>query len=413
MSKYSRAVIAEGSSQKLILDLVKKDSIVLEFGPSSGHMTKVMQEKGCKVYIVEYNKDDFKKAIEYAAGGICGDIFEFEWLKKWKNIKFDAIIFADVLEHLYNPAKIIQETKKVLKPGGELLVSLPNIAHDDIISNLLIDNFNYTPVGLLDNTHIRFWAYNNLKPFFKENGYFIIDEKFTRHYRHSTEQAATMDKNIINNNEFLFDSHKGGTIYQFILRLVSNEYAKEKHLKYRSKINLVTPSYNSSITFSSSKDHEFVANNLVVKLPYKSKIDFSQHAKIPSGCTDIIWIPYEKACIVSNIKITVNGVLTSFHTKDMIIDNNLIFTENNAQILIDLSDKAMANKKLKITAEIRPLDFVNLGEAYQKLAQKYLELSKHQLTVEHELEAIRNSKSYRIGRAATKPYRLTKKLFEK
>ena len=42
--------------------------------------------------------------------------------------------------------------------GGKIIISLPNIAHIDIIINLLNGRFNYSKEGLLDNTHLRFFT---------------------------------------------------------------------------------------------------------------------------------------------------------------------------------------------------------------------------------------------------------------
>ena len=73
--------------------------------------------------------------------------------------KYDIVVFGDVLEHLVNPYEVIYKTvNKHLKKGGKILVSIPNVAHIDIISNLLNGNFNYNDVGTLDVTHLRFFT---------------------------------------------------------------------------------------------------------------------------------------------------------------------------------------------------------------------------------------------------------------
>jgi len=153
----------DNSSDKKILQHVQPYSTVLEFGPAYGRMTKYMKEiLNCKIYIVEIDKDAYEKAIEYASGGVCGNIIDLSWLKEFKGIYFDHIIFADVLEHLLDPCKILNETLSLLKDDGSVLLSVPNIAHSAVIINLIKNNFNYTNTGLLDKTHIRFFTYNSL-----------------------------------------------------------------------------------------------------------------------------------------------------------------------------------------------------------------------------------------------------------
>ncbi len=41
---------------------------------------------------------------------------------------FDLVYFSEVLEHLYNPDFAMEEFKRVLRPGGRLLLTTPNLA---------------------------------------------------------------------------------------------------------------------------------------------------------------------------------------------------------------------------------------------------------------------------------------------
>lgn len=50
---------------------------------------------------------------------------------------FDYIILADVLEHLENPWRALENIKAYLKPGGQVLASIPNILHFSVLRNLL------------------------------------------------------------------------------------------------------------------------------------------------------------------------------------------------------------------------------------------------------------------------------------
>jgi 2-polyprenyl-3-methyl-5-hydroxy-6-metoxy-1,4-benzoquinol methylase len=46
----------------------------------------------------------------------------------WKE-KYDAVVFSDVLEHLYNADKVLRQSRDLLNAGGKVLVSLPNVAY--------------------------------------------------------------------------------------------------------------------------------------------------------------------------------------------------------------------------------------------------------------------------------------------
>lgn len=105
---------------------------------------------------------------------------------------FDYIIFADVLEHLYNPEEIICRMKKYLKVDGHLLASIPNIMHYSVLIPLLQGNFTYREEGILDKTHLRFFTWNEIKSLLDRCGYSIdyFNYKFT--------EPTVEEENMIN-----------------------------------------------------------------------------------------------------------------------------------------------------------------------------------------------------------------------
>lgn len=212
-------VIQDNDSLSMLLKHIDEGSVVLEFGCANGRMTKYMKEVlNCKVYIVEYEQAAFDEAMQYAVGGYCGDIMEFQWTEKFKDIQFDYIVFADVLEHLYNPWKVLCETKKVLKDEGSVLVSLPNVGHNDIVAQLFKRKFNYTPTGLLDDTHIRFFTENSLALLCEKSGYKIVSKECTTVDTGKTEQFVDLSQ-FTSLEKALLYTRKNGTIFQFILEL--------------------------------------------------------------------------------------------------------------------------------------------------------------------------------------------------
>ena len=70
----------------------------------------------------------------------------------------DAIVAADVLEHLYNPWAALQRLRPLLAPGGSIYISLPNIRNLNILIALAKGEWQYAGAGILDVTHIRFFT---------------------------------------------------------------------------------------------------------------------------------------------------------------------------------------------------------------------------------------------------------------
>lgn len=79
--------------------------------------------------------------------------------------RYDAIICADIIEHLVDPGKTLFNLSKKLSPNGKILISIPNLSHIDVIAGLIDNRFNYNRVGILDSTHLRFWTENSFYEF--------------------------------------------------------------------------------------------------------------------------------------------------------------------------------------------------------------------------------------------------------
>lgn len=80
---------------------------------------------------------------------------------------FDAIFFNDVLEHLFDPAAAIQLSRKLLKPGGAIVTSIPNIRHFPTSWELVVKGqWTYTDWGILDRTHLRFFTKKSIRELF-------------------------------------------------------------------------------------------------------------------------------------------------------------------------------------------------------------------------------------------------------
>lgn len=155
----------KNDSHALLASLVSENSQCLDVGCSVGYIGELLKrEKNCNVYGIEIDNEAVKMAQKkncyqkiYTFSITDEKSSEFQNFFS-NNLKFDCIIFADILEHVEEPYKVIYNLSKKLKKNGKILVSLPNIAHMDISKNLIERKFNYNKTGLLDSTHIRFFT---------------------------------------------------------------------------------------------------------------------------------------------------------------------------------------------------------------------------------------------------------------
>ena len=174
---------------------------------------------------------------------------DFSWKDKWSD--FDFIIFADVLEHLFDPFVVLGFCKNILKDKGKILISLPNIAHNDVLIRLFQNKFHYTEIGLLDDTHIHFFAQESLYPLAHQTGFVITWMDYISLPTGGTEQFWNENVEISAELMNLICERKGGEIYQFLFSLEKKEHGKEilmpltKTHSWKSKIY---PDYGSGFS---------------------------------------------------------------------------------------------------------------------------------------------------------------------
>ncbi len=153
---------------------VKNNSKVFDVGCSTGYLGKYLKkEKSCKMYGVDIDSKALDKAIKdgYYTKLLNVDLDNDKERKQILSEgfnNFDYILCLDVLEHLKNINDVLFFFLGLLKNKGSVIVSIPNVAHIDIVYNLILGNFNYSPWGILDNTHLRFFTKNSFIDWIKK-----------------------------------------------------------------------------------------------------------------------------------------------------------------------------------------------------------------------------------------------------
>lgn len=83
---------------------------------------------------------------------------------------FDAVTMNDVLEHMTWPEPALALARRILKPEGRLILSLPNIAYYGIVHDLIFKNdWEYADFGILDRTHFRFYTAKSARRLLERN----------------------------------------------------------------------------------------------------------------------------------------------------------------------------------------------------------------------------------------------------
>lgn len=179
-----------------ILHWVTPNSRILEFGPAMGYMTRYMKENlHCSVTAVELSEEMAHYAKKHAEKVVIANLDTDAWENEIEGT-FDYILFADVLEHLKDPEKVLQLATTFLKPTGSILTSIPNIGHSAVIMSLLDGEFDYATYGLLDSTHIHFFTRKSIATMMTNCGLGCVAEQNSTENPGNTELRKFFIKHL-------------------------------------------------------------------------------------------------------------------------------------------------------------------------------------------------------------------------
>ena len=137
-------------------------SRVLDVGSGSGVLGRELRERGfTRLSAVEVDP----AAREFVAGiydRIEASLTPFEENRDPQS-QFDLVLLLDVLEHMTDPFSFFQSVRKLVAPGGTILLSVPNVAHITIRAALLCGFFPYAKRGILDETHYQFFTRSRIR----------------------------------------------------------------------------------------------------------------------------------------------------------------------------------------------------------------------------------------------------------
>jgi 2-polyprenyl-3-methyl-5-hydroxy-6-metoxy-1,4-benzoquinol methylase len=188
----------KNTSHALIAEAVGHDKRVLDVGCAAGDFAEVLARRGCEVTGIEIDPEAARRAERYCQRVIAGDVEQLDTDGALDEGSFDVVVFGDVLEHLKDPLKALQRLKLSLQPKGYAVASIPNVAHGSVRLALLQGKFRYRSLGLLDETHLRFFTRESVERLFEDAGFLVTDLKRTSRGIFDTEvevdrEAVTED----------------------------------------------------------------------------------------------------------------------------------------------------------------------------------------------------------------------------
>jgi methionine biosynthesis protein MetW len=158
---YAALVAAHGLSaaHRLVLEAVPRGARVLDVGCATGYLAAELAARGSAVVGVEADPAAAAEAASACESVVTGDVESADCQAALAALApFDAIVCADVLEHLRDPWAALGLLAPLLRHDGRAVLSVPNIGHWTARRALLRGRFPYAAHGLFDRTHLRFFT---------------------------------------------------------------------------------------------------------------------------------------------------------------------------------------------------------------------------------------------------------------
>lgn len=224
-----------------IVNLVINDNIgkVLDLGCGDGRTGKMILDKGFSVQACDIDKErfEFQNTIPFNNSDLSEPL-------PYNNSSFDYVIFMEVIEHIYNPNYVISEISRILKPGGRLILSTPNILNIGSRFRFLFegsfDFFREPPLDYsknfpkaIQNMHVIPWRYQELEYLLYRNNLEVIDTHTDRLKMNFMPLKALLSPFMYLNgiSKDFYSKNRESVSYSRINRIIlSKEMLLGKHL---------------------------------------------------------------------------------------------------------------------------------------------------------------------------------------
>jgi len=188
--------------RKKILELVGRLSgkRILDVGCASGYLAKELKQSDNFVAGIDIS-DRFAEQLRIDLDSFHSmNIERDEWPQEFMENKFDLVISAEIIEHMFDPWGFLSRIKKIMKVDGKMIITTPNFLLWNNRVRMLLGQYGEKE-KLFDRSHINLLSYNGLKKILKDSNYRVIDEN-NIWYPNKIEKI----KNILSPNLFVFQA---------------------------------------------------------------------------------------------------------------------------------------------------------------------------------------------------------------
>lgn len=159
---------------ELVVRLPRPLGRVLDIGCGGGEVGRTLRAAGAQELVgIELDSAVAARAHEVFDEVLEGDA---EQIVGSLDREFDTICAYDILEHLYDPATVVERLRRLAAPGAHLQVSLPNARHYSLVVDLLLrGTFGYQRHGHRDVTHLRWFTRRDAERLLHDCGWRVLE----------------------------------------------------------------------------------------------------------------------------------------------------------------------------------------------------------------------------------------------
>lgn len=145
---------------------------VLEIGCSSGEFLASLKKKGWQVKGLEISKKATQKAIDK---GVDATVHDANERLPIEDNSYDVVISGETIEHLFEDLDFLNECYRVLKKGGTLIITTPNLTS---LKNRILMLFGFNPRYAVEDHHYKVYTFPWIQRLYRRSKFEKSKTKF-------------------------------------------------------------------------------------------------------------------------------------------------------------------------------------------------------------------------------------------